>query len=132
MVLGIGLSMWERSFCHLFWRPEVCHAPPEPSVRLVKEGRVGAVKIEGGARVLPHIRAIVDAGVAVMGHLGLTPQSYTALGGFCVQGRSAEAAHALLEEAKLLEAAGCFGLVLEMVPEPVAREITRQVRARVS
>ena len=112
-----------------------CLTPEEAAangVRLVKEGRMGAVKIEGGARVLPHIRAIVDAGVAVMGHLGLTPQSYTALGGFCVQGRSAEAAHALLEEAKLLEAAGCFGLVLEMVPEPVAREITRQVRGRVS
>ena len=107
-----------------------CLTPEEAasnSVRLVKEGRVGAVKIEGGTRVLPHIRAIVDAGVAVMGHLGLTPQSYTALGGFCVQGRSAEAAHALLEEAKLLEEAGCFALVLEMVPEPVAREITRQI-----
>lgn len=107
-----------------------CLTPEEAAangVRLVKEGRVGAVKIEGGSRVLPHIRAIVDAGVAVMGHLGLTPQSYTALGGFCVQGRSAEAAHALLEEAKLLEQAGCFGLVLEMVPEPVAREITRQL-----
>ena len=85
------------------------------SVRLVKDGRVGAVKIEGGERVLPHIRAIADAGVAVMGHLGLTPQSYTALGGFCVQGRSAAAAHALLEEAKQLEAAGCFAIVLEMV-----------------
>ena len=83
-----------------------CAQAASNSVRLVKEGRVGAVKIEGGTRVLPHIRAIVDAGVAVMGHLGLTPQSYTALGGFCVQGRSAEAAHALLEEAKLLEEAG--------------------------
>jgi len=107
-----------------------CLTPAEAAsngVRLVKEGRVSAVKIEGGARVLPHIRAIADSGVAVMGHLGLTPQSYTALGGFCVQGRSAEAAHELLEEAKLLEGAGCFAIVLEMVPEPVAREITRQI-----
>lgn len=96
-------------------------------VRLVKEGRVDAVKIEGGERMLPQVRALVDAGVAVMGHLGLTPQSYSQLGGFCVQGRSAAEATALLREAKMLQEAGCFAIVLEMVPAPVAAEVTRQL-----
>ena len=96
-------------------------------VRLIKEGRVDAVKLEGGERMLPQVRALVDAGVAVMGHLGLTPQSYAQLGGFCVQGRSATEAMALLHEAKMLQEAGCFAIVLEMVPAPVAAEVTRQL-----
>jgi len=93
-------------------------------VRLVKEGRVDAVKLEGGERMVPQVTALVDAGVAVCGHLGLTPQSYAALGGYRVQGRTAEAATAMLAEARALERAGCFALVLEMVPAPVAAAIT--------
>ena len=96
-------------------------------VRLVKEGRVDAVKLEGGARVVPHVEALIDAGVAVCGHIGLTPQSYSALGGYRVQGRTAEHAYKLVEEAKALEAAGCFAVVLEMVPAPVAAAITKEL-----
>ena len=65
---------------------------------------VDAVKLEGGARVVPHVEALIDAGVAVCGHIGLTPQSYSALGGYRVQGRTAEHAYKLVEEAKALEA----------------------------
>jgi len=96
-------------------------------VRLIKEGRVDAVKLEGGERMVPQVTALVDAGVAVCGHIGLTPQSYAALGGYRVQGRTAAEATKMLEEARALEAAGCFALVLEMVPAPVAAEITRQL-----
>ena len=75
----------------------------------------------------PHVRALIDAGVAVCGHIGLTPQSYSQLGGYRVQGRTAEQACELLREARALEAAGCFAVVLEMVPTPVAAEITSQL-----
>ena len=97
-------------------------------VRLIKEGRVDAVKLEGGERMVPQVRALVDAGVAVCGHIGLTPQSYAQLGGYRIQGKSSEAACSLLREAKALEKAGVFALVLEMVPSPVAAEITAQLR----
>ena len=96
-------------------------------VRLVKEGRVDAVKLEGGERMVPQVRALVDAGVAVCGHIGLTPQSYAQLGGYRVQGRTADAACRLIAEARALEAAGCFAIVLEMVPTPVAAEVTAQL-----
>ena len=96
-------------------------------VRLVKEGRVDAVKLEGGARAVRHVGALVDAGVAVCGHIGLTPQSYAALGGYRVQGRTADGAAELLAHARALEAAGCFALVLEMVPAPVAAAITAEL-----
>jgi 3-methyl-2-oxobutanoate hydroxymethyltransferase len=93
-------------------------------VRLVKEGRADAVKLEGGGRVVPQVRALVDAGVAVMGHIGLTPQSYAALGGYRVQGRTGAEAARLFEDALALQAAGCFAIVLEMVPAEVAQRIT--------
>ena len=96
-------------------------------VRLVKEGRVDAVKLEGGKRMIGQVKALVDAGVAVCGHIGLTPQSYSALGGYRVQGRTADQAVEMLEEAQALQEAGCFAIVLEMVPTPVAAEITRQL-----
>mmetsp|Transcript_15871 Transcript_15871/g.33726 ORF Transcript_15871/g.33726 Transcript_15871/m.33726 type:complete len:786 (-) Transcript_15871:898-3255(-) len=96
-------------------------------VRLVKEGRVDAVKLEGGLRVVEQVRALVDAGVAVMGHIGLTPQSYAQLGGYRVQGRTAEQAYSLLAEARALEKAGCFAIVLEMVPGPVAAMLTERL-----
>ena len=97
------------------------------AVRFVKEGNADAVKLEGAGPSLSRVRAIVGAGIPVMGHIGLTPQSATALGGFKAQGRTAERARALVQEAVELEAAGCFSLVLEAVPAPVAAEVTRRL-----
>jgi len=93
--------------------------------RLIQEAGVDGVKIEGARG--EHVRMLVQAGIPVMGHLGLTPQSVLELGGFRVQGRTPEAAQALLEQAKALEAAGCFSLVLESVPAPVAERVTRTI-----
>ena len=92
--------------------------------RLMKEGRCHAVKLEGGMSVCPQIKAIVEAGIPVVGHIGLTPQSVNALGGFKVQGKSEEAARKLIEEAKAVEAAGAFSIVLECVPAKLAELIT--------
>ena len=92
----------------------------ENSVRLMQEGGAQAVKLEGGRKRLPAIEAIVDAEIPVMGHLGLTPQSLHAMGGFKVQGRQHDAALALRDDAKALAAAGCFSIVLEGVPGEVA------------
>lgn len=92
--------------------------------RLLKEGGAQAVKLEGGAAVVDTVRALAGAGVAVMGHLGLTPQSVHQLGGYGVQGRSALAARTLLEEAQALEKAGAFALVLELVPAELAKAVT--------
>lgn len=94
---------------------------------LIKTGGMDAVKMEGGRRVASHIAASVDAGIPVMGHIGLTPQTATQLGGYKVQGRTAEAALALYEDAKILEEAGCFSVVLECVPEKVACVITENL-----
>jgi 3-methyl-2-oxobutanoate hydroxymethyltransferase len=106
------------------------HVSREETVRnaatLVRAG-AQAVKLEGGRKRLPMIEAIVDAEVPVMGHLGLTPQSIHAMGGFKVQGREVSAALALVEEAKALAAAGCFSIVLEGVPDEVARMVTDAV-----
>jgi len=95
--------------------------------RLMKEGRARAVKLEGGAEIAPQVRAMVAAGIPVMGHLGLTPQHVAQLGGYKVQGKSASAARRLLEDAKALADAGCFSLVLECVPGPVAEVVTKAV-----
>jgi len=97
------------------------------AIRFVKEARADVVKLEGAGASLSRIRAIVDAGIPVMGHIGLTPQSATMLGGFKTQGRTAEKARRLLEEARAVEAAGCFSIVLEAVPSPVAARITETV-----
>ena len=94
------------------------------AIRFVKEAGAAAVKIEGAGTMLSRVHAIAGAGVPVMGHIGLTPQSATALGGFKAQGRTAEKARRLLDDALALEAAGCFALVLEAVPAPVAARIT--------
>jgi len=99
----------------------------ENAVRFVKEAGADAVKLEGAGAMLSRVTAIVDAGIPVMGHLGLTPQSATMLGGFKAQGRSAEKALRLYDDARALEAAGCFSLVLEAVPSPVAARITRDL-----
>jgi 3-methyl-2-oxobutanoate hydroxymethyltransferase len=95
------------------------------AIRFLKEGGADVVKLEGAGRMLSRVRAIVDCGIGVMGHIGLTPQSATVLGGFKAQGRTAESARRLVQEAQELEAAGCFALVLEAVPTEVARTITQ-------
>jgi 3-methyl-2-oxobutanoate hydroxymethyltransferase len=95
------------------------------AVRLVKEGGADAVKLERGGTSVARARAIVGAGIAVMGHVGLTPQTATVLGGFKAQGRTAEQANRLVEDALELEAAGCFAIVLEAVPPAVALAATR-------
>jgi 3-methyl-2-oxobutanoate hydroxymethyltransferase len=95
--------------------------------RFVKDAGADAVKLEGAGATLSRVRTIVDAGIPVMGHVGLTPQSATMLGGFKAQGRTAERAHKLVSDAIALEAAGCFALVLEAVPPPVASHITREL-----
>jgi 3-methyl-2-oxobutanoate hydroxymethyltransferase len=94
------------------------------AIRFVKEGGADVVKLEGAGPSLSRVRAIVAAGIGVMGHVGLTPQSETLLGGFKTQGRTASKARQLLVEALALEAAGCFAIVLEAVPSPVAARIT--------
>jgi 3-methyl-2-oxobutanoate hydroxymethyltransferase len=94
------------------------------AIRFVKEAGADAVKLEGAGPMLSRVRAIVDTGIPVQGHIGLTPQSATMLGGFKAQGRSAEKALTLYDDARALEAAGCFSLVLEAVPAPVARHIS--------
>ena len=94
------------------------------AVRFVKEAGADAVKLEGAGPMLSRVRAIVGAGVPVMAHIGLTPQSATMLGGFRAQGRTAEKARQLVDDALALEAAGAFALVLEAVPAPVAERIT--------
>ena len=86
----------------------------------MKEGGAQAVKLEGGQRVAPQVEALVAAGIPVMAHIGLTPQSVNALGGYRVQGRGDEAAHRLLQDAKALQHAGAFAVVLEVVPSEVA------------
>jgi 3-methyl-2-oxobutanoate hydroxymethyltransferase len=96
-------------------------------IRFVKEAGVDAVKVEGAGPTLDRVRALVGAGIPVMGHLGLTPQSATMLGGFRAQGRTAEKARRLLEDALALEEAGCFSLVLEAVPAAVASRVTDAV-----
>ncbi len=96
------------------------------AARLVRAG-AGAVKLEGGRKRLPSIQAILDAEIPVMGHLGLTPQSIHALGGFKVQAKDLDAAKALTDDAIALAEAGCFAIVLECVPDGVARAITEAV-----
>ena len=95
--------------------------------RLMKEGRAGAVKLEGGVEVCPQIKAITDAGIPVCAHLGLTPQSINAFGGFKVQGKTEAAAKKLLSDAKAVEEAGAFAEVLECVPAKLAELVTKEV-----
>ncbi len=95
--------------------------------RLMKEGRAGAVKLEGGTTVCPQIKAIVDAGIPVCAHLGLTPQSVHAFGGMKVQGKTEAAAKKLISDAKAVEEAGAFAVVLECVPAKIAEIITKEV-----
>lgn len=95
--------------------------------RLMKEGHAEAVKLEGGSEFAEHIAAIVKASIPVMGHIGLTPQSVNAFGGFKVQGKTNEAAQKLIDDAKALEAAGAFAIVVECVPAELGKAITKAV-----
>ena len=96
------------------------------AARLVRSG-AQAVKLEGGRRRVPAVRAIIETEIPVMGHLGLTPQSVHAMGGYKVQGREAAAAHELRQDAEALAAAGCFAVVLEGVPDALAERITAEL-----
>ncbi len=98
----------------------------ETAARFMKEAGAHAVKLEGGARVLPQVEALVAAGIPVMAHLGLTPQSVNTMGGYRVQGRG-EAGHTLLQDAKALQNAGAFAVVLEVVPADLAEAVTRSL-----
>jgi 3-methyl-2-oxobutanoate hydroxymethyltransferase len=100
----------------------------ENAIRFVKEGGADAVKLEGAGATLTRVAAIVSAGIPVMGHVGLTPQSATMLGGYKPQGRTADKARQLLQDAVALEDAGCFAVVLEAMPEPVAARITETLQ----
>ena len=99
----------------------------ENAIRFVKEGGADAVKLEGAGPMLSRVKTIVEAGIPVMGHVGLTPQSATMLGGFKTQGKTAETARRLVDDALALEQAGAFSVVLEAVPVPVAAEVTRRL-----
>jgi 3-methyl-2-oxobutanoate hydroxymethyltransferase len=96
--------------------------------RLIQEGGAAAVKIEGGRQVAETARRLVDIGIPVMGHLGLTPQSVHQLGGFRPQGRDSEAAERLLKDAEILEKAGAFAIVLESIPAELAGRVTADVK----
>jgi 3-methyl-2-oxobutanoate hydroxymethyltransferase len=93
--------------------------------RMLAEGGAHAVKLEGGAEVAPTVRALVQAGIPVMGHIGLTPQSVHAMGGHRVQGRGRAARQRLLADAKALQDAGCYAIVLELVPAELAADVSK-------
>jgi 3-methyl-2-oxobutanoate hydroxymethyltransferase len=95
--------------------------------RFLKEAGMDCVKIEGGRETAVTIRAIVQAGIPVMGHIGLTPQTVSQLGGFRIQGKTAASARSLLEDALAVQEAGCFSVVLEAIPAPVASHISHQL-----
>jgi 3-methyl-2-oxobutanoate hydroxymethyltransferase len=97
------------------------------AIRLVAEGGMESVKLEGGAEYADVVSRVVRAGVPVMGHIGLTPQSVHKLGGYVVQGRGEEKAQQLLDDAKALEQAGCYSLILEMMPAELSARISRSV-----
>ncbi|HWB15042.1 MAG TPA: 3-methyl-2-oxobutanoate hydroxymethyltransferase [Vicinamibacterales bacterium] len=99
----------------------------EHAIRLVKEGGADGVKLEGAGATLTRIAAIVDAGIPVMGHVGLTPQSATLLGGYRAQGRTADAARRLIDDARALQRAGAFAIVLEAIPAIVAERVTAEI-----
>ena len=96
--------------------------------RFMKEGGADAVKLEGGVTVKDIVKAIVNAGIPVMGHIGLTPQTISMLGGFKVQGKDAQAAQKIIDDALLLEDAGAFSVLLEAIPAPIAKRITERLK----
>src|SRR5512139_20325 len=96
--------------------------------RFMKEGGADAVKLEGGAAVKDIVRALVRAGIPVMGHIGLTPQTISMLGGFKVQGKDAQTAQKIIDDALLLEEAGAFSVLLEAIPAPIAKRVTERLK----
>ena len=100
----------------------------ETATRFLKDGGAQAVKIEGGARLAPHVELLSAAGIPVMAHIGLTPQSVNTMSGYRVQGRGDEAGHRLIEDAHALQDAGAFALVMEVVPADLAKKITHDLR----
>jgi len=99
----------------------------ESAIRFIKEGRVQGVKLEGGIEMAPTINKITTAGIPVLGHVGLTPQRQNALGGFRVQGKTSESAMKVLQDALAVQAAGCFAVVVEAVPQEIATLITKKL-----
>jgi 3-methyl-2-oxobutanoate hydroxymethyltransferase len=97
------------------------------AARAIQEGGAGAVKMEGGAHMAPTIARVVESGIPVMAHIGLTPQSVHQLGGWRIQGRDVETAHRLIDDAIALEKAGAFAIVLETIPAPLAKDITARL-----
>lgn len=95
--------------------------------RLIQEGNANAVKLEGGIEIIEDIKAIINAGIPVMGHLGLTPQSVNKIGGYYIQGKSVEEAEKIIEDAVALEKAGVFSIVLECVPSELSKAITNKL-----
>ena len=100
----------------------------ESAIRVIKEGRVQGIKLEGGTEVAPMIKRITGAGISVLGHVGLTPQRQHALGGFRVQGKTTIGALKVLEDALAVQEAGCFAVVLEAVPAEVASLVTKKLQ----
>jgi len=111
--------------------PFLSYSTPEAalasSARLMKEAGADSVKLEGGTEVVPIVEALVRAGVPVLGHVGLTPQTASSLGGYRLQGKDEQTARRVLEGAEALEAAGCWGVVLELVPASLARLVTERI-----
>ena len=111
--------------------PFLSYASPEQALqsaaRLMKDARADAVKLEGGAEVVPVVETLVKAGVPVLGHVGLTPQTVSALGGYRLQGKDDEGARRIVEGAVALENAGCWGVVLELVPAELAKLVTDRI-----
>ena len=108
--------------CHLSIKDTLLNG-----ARLIQETGANAVKVEGADEMLPHIKALVRAGIPVVSHLGLTPQTAAVLGGFKVQGKDAEAARKMLEDVQLCQEAGAFALVLECIPKQLAQEISKSL-----
>jgi 3-methyl-2-oxobutanoate hydroxymethyltransferase len=127
VVRGTGRALIVADLPFMSYQPSAEEAMRNAG-RLMREGGAGAVKLEGGVTVAETVRRIVDAGVPVMGHIGLTPQSVHQLSGHKVQGRTVGVATRLLADAEALEQAGAFSVVLEGVPAPLAGEITRRLR----
>jgi 3-methyl-2-oxobutanoate hydroxymethyltransferase len=111
--------------------PFLSYSTPEQALataaRLMKDAGADSVKLEGGAEVAPIVEALVRAGVPVLGHVGLTPQTASALGGYKLQGKDEETARRAVEGAEALDAAGCWGIVLELIPAELARVVTQRV-----
>lgn len=126
VVAGVERALVVADMPFMTYEPGVA-AAMENADRLVKGSGVRALKLEGGRNIAPQVKALVDAGIPVMGHIGLTPQRAAVFGGFKVQGRTAGQARAILDDARALEDAGCFSIVVEAVPAPVAKKITETV-----